>query len=127
MASVARLPPECNADASACGQCSPFSTHGCSGALISPLLPDILCVMGDNGQSRLEPTKDTVAIYHVVYEHEDFNHAANALFTLVQRAQHLQPGKKRKLFLDIEGHRNSKGGFDADMLELQKEFLTDFL
>ena len=35
--------------------------------------------------------------------------------------------KKRKLFLDIDGHRNSSEGFDADMLELQKDFLLEFL
>ena len=38
-----------------------------------------------------------------------------------------QPGKKLKLFLDIDGHRNSNGGFDTDMLELQKDFLLEFL
>lgn len=38
-----------------------------------------------------------------------------------------QPGKKQKLFLDFDGQRNSNGGFDADMLELQKDFLLQFL
>jgi hypothetical protein len=31
------------------------------------------------------------------------------------------------LYLDIEGHQVKEGGFDADMLELQKEFLLGFL
>jgi hypothetical protein len=46
---------------------------------------------------------------------------------LVRDAQERAPGQKRLLYLDIEGHRNSEGGFDADMLELQKEFLIGFL
>jgi len=46
---------------------------------------------------------------------------------LVQRAQQTMPGKPRKLFLDIEGHRNREGGFDADMIELLTVFLPDVL
>jgi hypothetical protein len=49
------------------------------------------------------------------------------LFKLVQDAQQRFPGMRRKLFLDIEGHRNSNGGFDADMVELQERFLLRFL
>jgi hypothetical protein len=80
-----------------------------------------------NRQPTVEPEESAVAIYHVVFNHEDFSHAAQAVFKLIQEAQHVQPGKERKLFLDIEGHRNAQGGFDADMLELQKEFLMGFL
>ncbi len=83
--------------------------------------------MVNTGRSRVEAGDQAVAIYHVVYSHEDFNHAAQALFELVQKAQRLRPGQQRKLFLDIDGHRNSQGGFDADMLELQQEFLIGFL
>ena len=78
-------------------------------------------------EPRFESNGDSVAMYHVIYENEGFEESAQNLFKLVQNAQSLSPGKKRKLFLDIEGHRNSKGGFDADMLELQKEFLLGFL
>ncbi len=66
-------------------------------------------------------------IYHVVYPYEGFAESARTLFRLVRRAQAVKPGKNRKLFLDIEGHRNSDGGFDADMLELQNAFLLGFL
>ena len=78
-------------------------------------------------EPRFESNGDSVAMYHVIYENEGFEESAQNLFKLVQNAQSLSPGKKRKLFLDIEGHRNNKGGFDADMLELQKEFLLGFL
>ena len=97
------------------------------------------------------------ALYHVVYSHEGFEDSAQALFKLVQRAQELQPGKKRThgviavngysdsrrrntnqafrtfnhrlriLYLDIQGHRNHHGGFDADMEELQNAFLFGVL
>ena len=83
--------------------------------------------MEEDWKSRTKPDADSVALYHVVNAEEDFEESAKALFRLVQRAQRLRPGKKRKLYLDIEGHRTSEGGFDADMLELQKDFLLGFL
>jgi hypothetical protein len=45
----------------------------------------------------------------------------------VQTAQERNPGKKRVLYLDIDGHRTREGGFDADMFELQSEFLLGLL
>ncbi len=83
--------------------------------------------MEGNGRSRVEPGNKAVAIYHVVYAHESFEESAQALFKLIQDAQRLQPGERRKLFLDIEGHRTSEGGFDSDMYELREKFLLDFL
>ena len=83
--------------------------------------------MEEEGKSRIKSDARSAALYHVVYAEEDFEESAKALFKLVQRAQRLLPGNERKLYLDIEGHRNSEGGFDADMLELQKDFLLGFL
>jgi hypothetical protein len=83
--------------------------------------------MKRNGQTKLESDDRAVVIYHVVYSYEGFDESAQILFELVQRCQKTMPGKTRKLILDIEGHRNSEGGFDADMLELQKDFLLGFL
>ena len=83
--------------------------------------------MVDKGRLSVETTGRYAALYHVVYEHEGFEESSQALFKLVRRAQELQPNRKRVLFLDIEGHRNSQGGFDSDMLELQKDFLIGFL
>ena len=52
-------------------------------------------MMGENGQSRVETDEYAVAIYHVVYSHEDFNHAAHTLFKLVQEGEtRTQLGKK---------------------------------
>lgn len=49
------------------------------------------------------------------------------LYKLIYTAQQKFPNQKRVLYLDIEGHRNNAGGYDRDMLELQKEFMLDFL
>jgi hypothetical protein len=68
-----------------------------------------------------------VALYHIIYPHEGFEESARALFGLVRRAQEVRPGKRRVLYLDIEGHRTSEGGFDADMRELQTDFLGSVL
>lgn len=83
--------------------------------------------MKRNGQSKIESDDRASVIYHVVYSHEGFEESAQTLFKLVQRTQKVRPSTTRKLFLDIEGHRNREGGFDADMLELQENFLLGFL
>lgn len=68
-----------------------------------------------------------IALYHVVFENEDFDTAVYHLFELIKRTQEDSPNQQRILFLDIDGHRNEQGGFDHDMLELQMHFLTGFL
>ena len=68
-----------------------------------------------------------IIIYHVVFENETFEAAARVLIKLVYEAQKSEPNTRRFLFVDIEGHRNEKGGFDADMFELQRHFLLGFL
>ncbi len=78
-------------------------------------------------QTKIKPDGKAVAIYHIVYEHEGFDESAQNLFKLVQNAQQKHPGKERKLYLDIENHKNKEGGFDAEMVELQNEFLMGFL
>jgi len=67
------------------------------------------------------------AIYHVVYESEDFNDAAKTLINLTSMAQNKAPNKRRALFLDIDGHRLKDGAFDHDMWELQFNFILNNL
>lgn len=76
---------------------------------------------------QLVPTETGVAIYHVVHANEGFEESAQTLFDLVKSAQQQWPGKRRVLFLDIEGHRNNAGGFDPDMVELMQDYLVGFL
>ena len=45
-------------------------------------------------------------------------HAAHAFFQLIRRAQAMNPGQRRMIFLDTEGHRQADGTFDADMREM---------
>jgi hypothetical protein len=68
-----------------------------------------------------------IAIAHRVFPHEDFDQTAHILLKLLRNAQSKFPGAKRSLFLDIDGHRNSNGQFDEDMLELQSKFMREFL
>ena len=70
---------------------------------------------------------DTIAIAHRVLALEDFDETARILLNLLNDAQSKFPGAKRYLYLEIDGHRNSKGGFDQDMLELQTKFMEDFV
>lgn len=84
--------------------------------------------VNDNSYNALANQK--AAIYHVVYAHEDFNTAACVLLDLISETQKRFPDKKRVLYLDIDGHRNSAGGYDHDMFELQTaymEYLLQFL
>lgn len=68
-----------------------------------------------------------VAILHLMEAGDDFDDTADILFQLVRQAVREHPGRPRWLYLDIEGHRNSAGGFDADSYEIQKEFAIGFL
>jgi hypothetical protein len=60
-----------------------------------------------------------VAIYHAVLEGESCQKARQDLTDMVRDAEAKNPGKPRALFLDIDGHRNSAGGWDNEAEELQ--------
>jgi hypothetical protein len=68
-----------------------------------------------------------IVIAHVVSAHEDFDHAAHALFRLLRDTQSRHPGCPRALCLEIDGHRNAAGEFDRDMIEFQTAFMRRFL
>ncbi len=68
-----------------------------------------------------------IAIYHLVLQDDSFEVSVNHLHQQVLYAQQTFPGRKRLLYLDIDGHRSSDGGFDHDMFELQRHFLLGFL
>ena len=79
-----------------------------------------------NAEERMR-TRKGVALYHVVFENENFETSAQMLFDLIRQAQNKNPDVPRYLYLDIEGHRNKEGGFDKDMFELQTHFILGFL
>ncbi len=68
-----------------------------------------------------------VALYHVMRAEEDFETTADILFQIVKKAAREFPGRPRYLFLDVEGHRNAAGGYDADAYELYSSFIPGYL
>lgn len=68
-----------------------------------------------------------IAVYHRVMRREGFEVTAKTLVEMTRDAQYKYPNEPRTLYLDIDDHRNESGGFDADMFELQKEFILGFL
>ena len=66
-------------------------------------------------------------IHYTVPADEGFEQSARALFALVQQASHQNAGRPRHLHLEIEGHTNAAGGFDQEMLKLQRDFVCGAL
>lgn len=80
-------------------------------------------------QARKGPGKapQGVGIYHDMKVYENFERCAQRLFEMVRWAQKESPGAPRMLFLDIQGHRNSAGGYDHDAFELMQDFGMGYL
>jgi len=66
---------------------------------------------------------NTVSLYHIVEEGDDFETAAQDIFSLLKKAQAEFPDWPRVFYLDIEGHVRDDGRLEEDMVELQQEFL----
>lgn len=59
-----------------------------------------------------------------ISEKENFEQAAKKIYNLIYTIGKKAPKVPRTLIVEIQGHRNSEGGYDHDMFELQYEFLT---
>ena len=66
---------------------------------------------------------NTVSLYHIIEEGDDFETAAQDIFSLLTEAQEKFPDWPRVFYLDIEGHVRDDGRLTEDMVELQQEFL----
>ena len=88
---------------------------------------DFLTIIEENPKNINQLMDKAIAIYHNIFDYEGFEESAQILFGLVRKAQENSPNQRRILYLDIEGHKNKKGGFDADMFELQRHFILGFL
>jgi len=66
---------------------------------------------------------NTVSIYHVVEEDDDFEDAAQGVFERLKECEERFPEWPRVLYLDIQGHVRDDGRLTEDMVELQQEFL----
>ncbi|WP_176724061.1 MULTISPECIES: HNH endonuclease [unclassified Streptomyces] len=78
-------------------------------------------------KSEADGTTKSIALYHDMRVEEDFTKCATRLFSILKHAAASNPGASRYLFLDVQGHRNAAGEFDADASEIIQEFLRDFL
>lgn len=54
--------------------------------------------------------------------YENFERSALRIFQMVKRAEEDSPGALRYLFIDVQGHENSVGGYDHDAFELIRDF-----
>lgn len=91
-------------------------------------LSDNLALLNEEPENiNLLKERNAIALYHCVFANEDFTVAAQQIYQIVLKAQQVSPNLRRLLFLDIEGHRNQKGRFDAGMFELQRHFILGFL
>lgn len=68
-----------------------------------------------------------IALYHDMRVEENFTKCANRIFSVLQKAAAMKPGTPRYLYLDVQGHRNAAGGFDADAFEIIHDFLLKVL
>ena len=65
---------------------------------------------------------NSVSILAVIGPEDDFASAANQVFGLLKEAQERYPDWPRSFYVDIEGHRGERSGFDEDFFEFQQEF-----
>ncbi|MDA3642613.1 HNH endonuclease [Saccharopolyspora indica] len=72
-------------------------------------------------------TTKKIVLYHDMRVEEDFTKCATRLFSILKQAAATAPGSPRCLYLDVQGHRNAAGGYDADAFEIIHEFLLSFL
>ncbi len=70
---------------------------------------------------------NTVSVYHIVAADHDFDRASQDLFQLLREANERYPDWPRVLYLEIDGHLDTLGRFEPDMVELQQEFLIQAL
>ncbi|MGK4592812.1 HNH endonuclease signature motif containing protein [Amycolatopsis sp. w19] len=71
--------------------------------------------------------KDGVLLYHDMAVYENFERCAHRLFSIVRSAQRAKPNAPRYLHLRIQGHKNSKGGYDHDAWEIVQNFILGYL
>ncbi|MFB6522216.1 HNH endonuclease signature motif containing protein [Streptomyces sp. NPDC056401] len=78
-------------------------------------------------RKRAAKGRPGVAIYHDMKVYENFERSALRIFQMVQRAEKDSPGAPRHLFIDVQGHKNSVGGYDHDAFELIHDFALVYL
>ena len=65
---------------------------------------------------------NTVSIYQKVLADETFEQAVTEAFGYIREAQASFPDWPRIFYLEIEGHKGDRHGYDDDFFEFQQEF-----
>ena len=65
---------------------------------------------------------NTVSIFLAIGSHVTFEQAAQDTFEAVREAQTRYPDWPRVCYIDIAGHRDGQGRFEAAFIEFQQEF-----
>lgn len=65
---------------------------------------------------------NSVSLYQIVREGDTFESAATAAFALLKEAQTNYPDWPRVYYLDVEGHKGERSGFNEAFFEFQQEF-----
>ncbi|MFF9674517.1 HNH endonuclease [Streptomyces eurythermus] len=68
-----------------------------------------------------------IALYHDMRVEEGFTKCATRLFSILKKAAATSPGAPRYLYLDVQGHRDAAGDYDADAREIIQVFLPEIL
>ncbi|MER6208598.1 hypothetical protein [Streptomyces sp. NPDC001642] len=92
-----------------------------------PSRPEAAQSEASPGQPATDAKPKGIALYHDMRVEEDFTKCATRLFSILGLAAEKSPGAPRYVYLDVQGHRNAAGGYDADALEIIREFLLGFL
>lgn len=66
-------------------------------------------------------------LYHRVLEHESVTEAANDIWNVIRMSYEKRNPDERTLILDIDGHRNSEGGFESPMYLFIKQVCVGIL
>ncbi|WP_200904147.1 HNH endonuclease [Nocardiopsis sp. RV163] len=74
---------------------------------------------------QIKNSEGKAVIWHEMTVEEDFTKAASRIFQMLKNCQDRFPNKKRALYIDVQGHRNSEGGFDRDAFELIQYFALE--
>ena len=80
--------------------------------------------------NKNEPQNAGPQTVYVLYDfppEQRFETACFAILEKVRMSQRRFPNMNRGMALEIQGHRNSEGGFDNDAYELQVGFILGFL
>ena len=76
--------------------------------------------------SNAPAASKAIALYHVIRKSESLSSGSTHILGLIQKAQRDYPGRRRDLFLDIEGHCARDGDFSPETKAFIADIVMDF-